>query len=53
MRRSQIGSLPLWGRAGVGASTATNAHLVANAARLANAAAPIPPFPQRGKEQQP
>ena len=39
-----IRSLPLWGRAGVGASATL---------RLRTGQAPIPTFPQRGKEQQP
>jgi hypothetical protein len=47
MKRLRFHSLPRWGRAGVGE------HDGRSAARLSIAAAPIPPFPQRGKEAKP
>ncbi len=48
MRRFGIHSLPLWGRAGVGARATS-----CITASLQAAQAPIPTFPQRGKEEQP
>jgi len=47
MKRHCIHSLPLWGRAGVGAG---GGRYVAAPARPR---AHVPTFPQRGKEQQP
>ncbi|VTY36474.1 Uncharacterised protein [Xylophilus ampelinus] len=47
MTAARIHSLPRWGRAGVGARGGRSA------APLSRAAAPIPTFPQWGKEPNP